>query len=177
MAMPMRFLKRLSPRRSQITRQWFMRPFGAVLHDPALWRLDRHGAARAVALGLFIAWLPIPMQMAAAAMVALWIRVHLPLAVATVWVSNPFTVVPMFYGAYRVGLWLLGADPVGFNVGELHRAWQPLLFGSVLLGAVSAFIGYFVVDLLWYWTLVGKYRRIKAAAQRRAARTGSVGDQ
>src|SRR5690606_1769707 len=108
MAVPMRFLRRLSPRRRALTESWFLRPFGAVLHDPALWRLDRHGAARALALGLFIGWLPVPVQMPVAALVALIVRVHLPLAVVSVWISNPVTMVPMMYFAYRLGMTLLG---------------------------------------------------------------------
>lgn len=181
MAMPMRFLKRLSPRRSEISRRWFLRPFGAIVHDPALWRLDRHGAARAFALGIFLAWLPIPMQMVAAALLALWIRVHLPLAVLAVWLSNPVTTVPMLYFAYRVGLALLGHDPgefaFEFNLAwlgaELHRIWKPLLLGSVVVGALTAVVGYFLLDALWHWTLVRKYRRIQAVAERRAARSAS----
>src|SRR5690606_19467030 len=135
MAMPMRFLRRLSPRRRDLTHRWFLRPFGAVLHDPALWRLDRHGAARALALGLFIGWLPIPLQMTVAAWLALVLRVHLPLAVVAVWISNPVTTVPMLYFAYRLGLVLLGIEPgtfgfepdLGWILSELHRIWQPLL--------------------------------------------------
>ena len=173
----MRFLRRLSPRRRDLTHRWFLRPFGAVLHDPALWRLDRHGAARALAMGLFIGWLPIPLQMTAAALLALIVRVHLPLAVLSVWISNPITTVPMLYFAYRLGLMLLG-EPAGmvpfepnfaWVLHELGRIWQPLLLGSVVAGALTAALGYFLLDLLWHWTLVRKYRRIQAAALRRAA--------
>ena len=178
MPVPMRSLKRLSPRRRDLTRKWFLRPFGAVVHDPALWRLDRHGAARAVAMGLFIAWLPIPMQMALAAMLALVVRVHLPLAVLSVWLSNPVTTVPMLYFAYRLGLTLLGLEPTGFDFqfsigwlgAEFARVWQPLLLGSVVAGVLTGALGFFVLDALWYWTLVRKYRRIQAAAVRRASR-------
>ena len=176
--MPIRFLRRLSPRRRDLTHRWFLRPFGAVLHDPALWRLDRHGAARAFAMGLFIGWLPIPMQMAVAALLALVVRVHLPLAVLSVWISNPITTVPMLYFAYRLGLVLLGEpagmEPFEANLGwilhELARIWQPLLLGSIVAGTLTAALGYFLLDLLWYWTLVRKYRRMQAAALRRAGR-------
>lgn len=176
--MPIRFLKRLSPRRSQLANRWFLRPFGAMIHDPALWRLDRHGAARALAVGLFCAWLPVPSQMVVAAAVALVMRVHLPVAVATVWVSNPVTNIPMFYAAYRVGLWLLDMPPGVFAielswawlVDELFRIWEPLLLGCFVLGTVSAAAGYFLLDLLWYWTLVRKYHQIRAAGRRRVSR-------
>lgn len=158
MPVPLRLLKKLSPRRSQLADRWFLRPFGAMIHDPALWRLDRHGAARAFALGLFIAWMPIPMQMAAAAVLALWLRIHLPVAVLAVWVSNPVTFVPMVYVAYLVGVAILGTT---------GAYWQPLLVGSLILGVLTAAAGYFLLDLLWHWSLVRKYHRIKAAGRRR----------
>lgn len=178
MRVPIRFLKRLSPTRSQLADRWFLRPFGAIIHDPALWRLDRHGAARALAVGLFCAWMPVPSQMALAALIALVVRVHLPIAVATVWVSNPVTSLPMFYIAYRVGLVLLGMDAGAFHIGpgfawlvdEFFRIWEPLLLGCFVLGAVSATAGYFILDLLWHWTLVRKYHRMQAAARRRISR-------
>ena len=182
MSVPMRFLKRLSPRRTDLTQRWFLRPFGALIHDPALWRLDRRGATRSVAIGVFISWLPLPMHMAMAAALALLLRVHLPLAVIAVWVSNPLTTVPMLYFGYRLGLMLLGLDPgaAGFEFSldwfgtEFVRVWQPLLLGSVVAGLLSAALAYFVLDALWYWTLVRKYRRIQAAAARRAARGSRV---
>lgn len=161
MRMPLRILKKLSPRRSQLADRWFLRPFGALLHDPALWRLDRHGAARAFALGLFVAWLPIPFQMALVAVTALWLRVHLPVALVAVWVSNPVTTLPMLYVSYRFGLAVLGMAP-----GEAY--WQPFLLGCFLLGVLTAAAGYFLLDLLWHWTLVRKYHRIRAAGRRRA---------
>lgn len=157
---PIRLLRKLSPRRQSLVGRWFLRPFGAVIHDPALWRLDRHGAARALALGLFIAWMPIPVHMAVAAAVALLVRVHLPLAVTSVWLSNPITAVPMYYMALQLGRWFVG--PESF--------WLPLALGCVTLGLVTATAGYFLLDLLWHWTLVRKYHRMRDAGRRRASR-------
>jgi uncharacterized protein (DUF2062 family) len=157
---PLSVLKKLSPRRKSLADRWFLRPFGAVIHDPALWLLDRHGAARALALGLFVCWLPLPVHMPVAALIALMIRVHLPLAVVTVWISNPLTMLPMYYAAQYVGHLLLGDDGV----------WVPLALGYLTLGTISATIGYFLFDLLWHWTLVRKYHRIRDAGRRRASR-------
>lgn len=176
--MPLRILRRLSPRKHVLHARWFLRPFGAVIQDPALWRLDRHGACRAFATGLFMAWVPVPFQMALAALAALVMRVHLPLSVLAVWISNPFTMVPLFYVAYRVGLLVLGMEPVGFQIelslawlgGELLRIWQPFLLGCLLMGILTSALGYFILDLLWHWTLVRGYRRMQAAGRRRNSR-------
>jgi len=176
--MPFKVIRKLSPRRSQLTQRWFLRPFGAVIHDPSLWRLDRHGAAMALAVGFFMAWMPLPFQMVLAALTALVIRVHLPLAVAAVWISNPVTTVPMFYIAYRMGLFLLGGETGGFSLelsmewlaAEWLRVWRPFLLGSLVMGVFTATLGYFALDLLWHWALVRKFHRIQAAGRRRVSR-------
>lgn len=176
--MPRNFLRRLSPSKHTLHAAWFLRPFGAALLDPALWRLDRHGACRAVAVGLFMAWVPVPFQMALAAAAALVMRVHLPAAVLAAWLSNPVTTVPMYYIAYRVGLSMLGMDAGTFHIelsldwlgSELVRIWQPLLLGSLVMGILTSMLGYFMLDLLWHWMLVRKYHRMQAAARRRISR-------
>lgn len=157
---------------------WFLRPFGAAIHDPALWRLDRHGASKAFAVGLFMAWVPVPFQMALAALFALVMRVHLPLSVLAVWFSNPVTTLPMYYAAYRIGLLILGMEPGTFHIElsfawlaeELHGLWRPLLLGCLVMGTFTATLGYFALDALWHWTLVRKYHNMQAAARRRISR-------
>lgn len=179
--MPRKFLRRLSPSQHTLRAAWFLRPFGAAILDPALWRLDRHGACRAFSTGLFVAWMPVPFQMALAALAALVIRVHLPVALLSVWLSNPVTTLPMYYAAYRLGLVLLGMDAGSFHIelsmawlgSELSRIWQPLLLGCLVLGTLTSVAGYFLLDVLWHWMLVRKYRRVQAAAQRRVERESS----
>ena len=46
-----------------------------------------------------------------AALIAIWLKVNLPLSVALVWVSNPITMGPMFYFAYKLGALLMGEEP------------------------------------------------------------------
>jgi len=49
------------------------------LSDPIMWHLNRRTAAGGIAVGLFISWIPVPLQMVVAAFVAAVLRVHVPL--------------------------------------------------------------------------------------------------
>ena len=143
--------------KSRLQEHRHLRHLGRVLHDPALWHLNRRSAAGAVALGLFVAWIPAPLQMLLAALGAIVLRVNLPVAVATVWVANPVTMPPMFWLAYTLGAWLMGGPGVRLEstpsltwvFEAFDQIWRPLLLGCAILGALSAAVGYAAARLLW----------------------------
>jgi len=56
-----------------------------------------------MAVGLFCAFVPLPIQMLLAAAAAIIFRVNLPISVGLVWITNPVTIPPMFYFCYKVG--------------------------------------------------------------------------
>jgi uncharacterized protein (DUF2062 family) len=72
-------------------------------------------------------------------------------------VSNPLTMYPMYYAAYRLGRGLLDTPPIAFDfqptidwlTEKFVTIWQPLMLGCLLLGLSCAVIGYVVLDLLW----------------------------
>lgn len=65
--MPRKFIKRFMPDHDVIKRQKALRVFGNVLYNPNLWCLNRRSAAGAFAVGLFMAFVPLPSQMIMAA--------------------------------------------------------------------------------------------------------------
>lgn len=162
------FLRRVLPRRQHLDARWYLRPFRALLHDPALWAVHRRGVTRAFALGVFIAFLPItPLQLPLLAGVTIWWRVNLPVAVVAVFLNNPLTLIQLYYLNYRVGTWLLGREPVGFPetfslqliVDQLTKIGAPLFLGAVVVGGLAAAIAYAVTNGLWRLALLWRFRR------------------
>lgn len=139
---------------------------GRLLHDPQIFHLTRHSAAGGMAAGLFCAFFPVPGHMLFAAIAAIGLRVNLPIAVAAVWVTNPVTIPPLFYLAYRIGAAILGnpAERVHFEMtpdwlGETFvHVWPPLVTGSFVLAVTAAALGYAGVRLLWRMAVVLKVR-------------------
>lgn len=155
--MPRKFLNRVLPARAYLREQWFLRPFNVLLHDPALWATHRKNVLKAFALGLFSCFLPIPGQTVIPAMIALWLRVNLPVVVAASWIANPVTSGPLYYACYRLGSWLLDRPPGSFHVefslewlwSEIGRFWQPLLLGCVVMGVIVTGLSVFVFNWIW----------------------------
>lgn len=181
--MPRRLLKRLAPSVEVIRANRCLRIFGDFLHDPNLWHLNRHAVARAFAVGLFWAFIPVPFQMVFAAGVAILWRANIPLSVALVWLTNPVTIPPVFYATYELGAWILGSPrvhmPDRLNVdwflSSLGAIWEPLFVGSMLTALVAAVSGYYVIHALWRWRTIQRYRQRRAPVVRTARQTESGG--
>jgi uncharacterized protein (DUF2062 family) len=164
--MPRKFIKRYLPGHQQICAHKHLRVFGSLLHDPNLWHLNRRSVAGAFAVGLFTAFIPVPGHMAIAGAGAIAARVNLPIAVALVWVTNPVTIPPLFYLAYKLGARLLDMPPHAFHfemslawlTNELAAIWQPFLFGCLVLGTVSAALGYLMVRTVWRISVLRSWR-------------------
>ncbi|WP_119394591.1 DUF2062 domain-containing protein [Salinibius halmophilus] len=157
--MPRRFFKKHLPTPDALSEHKVLRKIGVGLHEPAIWHLSRRTVARAFAIGLLVAMLPIPMQMAVAALFAIQFRASLPLAVSLVWLTNPITMPPIFYFNYRVGCWMFSITPVkpedGLSLAWLKalavQSWLPLYGGSLILGFLLAVVGYFSISGYWHW--------------------------
>jgi uncharacterized protein (DUF2062 family) len=166
--MPRRIFKKFAFKRHEVAQQWFMTPFRHLLHDPRLWGVQRRRVVPAFALGLFIAFMPFPGHTLMAILAAVGLRINIPVAAVSTWASNPATMGPMYYLAYELGSWLLNAEeqPFGFELSfdwvahTFVTIWQPMLLGCVLLGAVSALVGYVTLNVLWRIS-VGKYKTRK----------------
>ncbi len=164
--MPKKLIKKYLPDPESLKKHKNLQFLGEKLQEPNLWHLNRRSISMAFAVGLFCAWIPTPGQMAIAAIAAFYLRANLPISVALVWLTNPLTMPPMFYFAYLVGLKLL-AQPfpsadfefsVDSLLSELGDLWQPFLLGCLVLGIISAILGYLSVLGIWRYSVSKQWR-------------------
>ncbi len=155
--MAKKFLKRFLPDPRVIREHKLLKGFGTFLHNPNLWHLNRRSVPKAFAIGLFMAFVPVPFQMWLSAGAAIIFEANLPISVALVWLTNPLTMPPMFYFAYLVGNWILDepAHTFAFEltwdwlINRMSDIWEPFLLGCFVLGIVSAVLGYVVIRVFW----------------------------
>lgn len=159
------YLQRRHPR-SKAT--WLSR----LLHSKmVVWNI--HTASRGVAIGMFWAFAPIPLQMLPAALFCWLIRGNLPVAILCVWISNPLTIPPLLLLEYRIGeiilqgfLELPVADIVISNIysvfsGGLRR----ILVGSLFLSCLMMVGGY--VTIIVAFKLSSRHRHHSMATARK----------
>lgn len=169
--MPREFLKKYSPSSRTIRNNKSLSFLGESIQQPYLWHMNRNSVARAFAIGLFCTWLPIPLQTLFAALLAVYYRAHLPISVALVFITNPVTIPPMFYFAYKLGSVVLGVElqTVPMDLGwewfstTLGQIWQPLLFGCLMLGIISSALGYFTIHSIWRRSIRRRWKDRKEA--------------
>lgn len=171
--MPRHLIRRWFPDYHKVREHRSLQFFGTLLHDPNLWHLNRRSVAGAFAVGLFMAFVPVPFQMVFAAALAILFRVNLPIAVALVWVTNPVTMPPVFYFAYKVGQWVLDTPhvPMHFELSwewlrtDMLRIWRPFLLGCFILASGSALLGYVGMRLFWRIHVIRRLERKRRRAK------------
>jgi uncharacterized protein (DUF2062 family) len=160
--MPKRLFRKYLPSPEKIRHSKSLSFLGALLTDPNLWHINRHSLAGAAFIGIFSAFLPIPMQMGVAAILAVRFKCNLPLSVVLVWITNPLTMAPVFYFTYRVGAWLLGEPghmPEHVTFAWLFEQLVPLWLGSLLTGLILAATAWGMVKLVWRLSVVRKWQQ------------------
>ena len=122
---------------------------------PAYLSTNRKMVARAVLLGIFIAFIPMPMQMAAVLAFMPFFKFNVPIGLAMCWLSNPFTMPPMYYMEYLTGSFILGIKPapvemtVNWFMSNLGNIFVPLYFGTALYSIFGSLLAYWAVNHFW----------------------------
>jgi len=165
--MAKKFIKRFRPSPEKLHENRFVRQLAPWFGHHNLWHLHRRSVAGGVAVGAFTGLIPGPFQMLSAAILSIWFRVNLPVAVMTTFYSNPFTIIPLYIVAYKIGEIATG-NPNGpmptfdFTMGE--GGWLTLagdfmrwvatlghdfFIGLFILACLLSLISYFAVRGLW----------------------------
>ena len=118
--------------------------------------VNRRSISRGVFIGLFLGFIPMPMQMLAVIAITPFIRFNVPIAISMVWLSNPLTMPFMYYMEYQTGNFILGReglDDIQLTLEWFSNNWDsiilPLYVGTIPYSVfVSAFI-YFLINRLW----------------------------
>ena len=122
----------------------------------AYFNINRKMITRGVGIGLFWAFIPMPMQMLAVMALTPFFRFNVPIAIAMVWLSNPLTMPPMYYMEYLTGNFLL--DREGIEDIEPTLAWftanmsdifVPLYVGTAFYSIIVSSLVYLLLNWLW----------------------------
>ena len=143
-------LKRYSPKREDVNLGWLNKH----LHDPYLWKWNKRTISRAFAVGLFCAFMPIPLHTLLAAALAVVFSSNILLSMALVWVNNPITMVPIYYYTYKLGSYILGMelDPnfvftLEYILENLTTTTIALCVGGLIVSPIAAILGYITILL------------------------------
>ena len=160
------FLKKHIPNIHDLRDKYNLKFLGKRLQHPSLWHFHRKDVARSLALAVFIGSMPLPGHMIMVALIAIFLwPANLPIAVAAVWYNNPATLAPISYVEYKTGVWILGWPEGHFHhlhidwtmkwfAKEFAHIWEPMMVGSLVLGAVSGIVVYGLVLLVWRGMIV-----------------------
>jgi len=128
--------------------------------------VNRNSVSKAIMVGLFFAFIPMPMQMMAVILMVPFIKFNVPIGVGLVWITNPVTMPFIFYGELVVGD-LITFNPISqdldfmvelftmdwFSTAFLSKLMEivvPMYIGALFVATLMAALGYYGVRYLWW---------------------------
>ena len=163
--MPRKKLKKILPSHQKIKEQKFLKIFGKFLHKKEIWSLSRKKVVLGVFIGIFVACLPMPLQMVLASLLAIIFNANLPISFILIFISNPITMPPLFYLEYQIGKQIIKPEnPIEFNFDSMYDNFADIALclwtGAIVLGVFTSVITGILINFLWIYT-VRKNRRDK----------------
>ena len=102
-----------------------------------------HHIALGVGIGTFVAYQPIVgFQMIVGAIVCRMIGANVVASLPLAWITNPFTIVPIYYATYKLGVVFVGGDASYEDIKRIMTTvndlgcWQGISQGAVLLADI-----------------------------------------
>jgi|TARA_B110000014_G_C19896477_1_gene463793 hypothetical protein len=155
--------------KNQLEGKWYIKPLANLLTKRQLWIFKLRSIRSGIAVGTFIAFIPFPGHTIMALMTANRLNLNLPATIFGTLICNPFTIGPMFYFSYQLGAYILRLEEQNFSFSfslywlqnSFENVWQPLLFGTLILGLLSAFISFITADIIWKLGLANYMKKRK----------------
>lgn len=154
--------KRFLPRKHHLEGSFASRILGATLLRREFWSFKGEALAKGLAVGLFVAFTPtLGIQMLLTCILILFIPGNLPIALATCWLTNPITAIPVYTLEWFVGKWILGlfghdsGEPPGIVEYDSIMDFVNNIFqqgGTLWLGSL---ISSFIIAMIGYWSFMG----------------------
>ena len=119
--------------------------------------VNRTMVTKALFIGLFIALLPLPMQMLIVLVMMRFFVFNVPLAVLACWITNPITMPFIYYAEYVLGSFVLNTDIIAMQMSmewfnnNFTSIFMQLYVGAIFLASTVSTAVYFLVDYLWIY--------------------------
>jgi len=127
--------------------------------------VNRNSVSKAVLVGVFFAFIPMPLQMLAVVLLIPFIKFNVPIGVSLVWITNPVTMPFVFYAELVIGD-LLTMSPINQNLdfmvelftmdwfstaflSKLTEVIIPLYAGALFTALTLSVASYYLVRWLW----------------------------
>ena len=154
-------LKRFSPKQEDINLGWL----NEHLHNPDLWKWNKRTISKAFAIGLFCAFLPLPLHTLLAAALAVVFSSNILLSMGLVWVNNPVTMWPIYFYIYKLGSHIIGTEvdqnfvfTMDYLMGTFATTVSALWVGGLIVSTITAILGYTAILSIYKYRA---YQRVK----------------
>lgn len=156
------------PRRSNIHKYPILKWFSKTAYKRSyLWTFRGTTIVPALFWGVWVAMLPIVgIQMLVVFFLAFILRANLPIIIALQWISNPFTMGPIYFADYQIGMVFLKLIGIQYNPNkilssdykwseftfsdliELIDTFPPMLIGGSIIGISLGVIAVFLYKVM-----------------------------
>ncbi len=157
-------LKKYSPKRENVNLGWLNKH----LTDPELWKWNKRTIAKAFAIGLFCAFLPMPAHTLLGAILAVMFSANILLSILIVWVNNPITMVPIYYFTYKLGASIIGIEmdldfefSFSYLMENFGNTTLAMWIGGIITSIISAIMGYFAIIAIYKYRAIKRVKRWK----------------
>ena len=120
---------------------------------------------RAIFLGVFIAFIPMPMQMLFVLFFIPFFKFNVPIAIAMCWITNPISMPFIYYIEYTTGSFLLNIKiekvqlTLEWFTNNFDNIFIPLYTGAFLYSILFSTLSYIIAKQLWFQSVL-KCRKI-----------------